>query len=152
MTRVVAVALLCAWASAPECFPWQDPAAGARAAREVRHMHAEYYRTLTKEGPDAALEQFYADEYTYIGVDGKLIDKTGLKARMKRNELALFTVQDELERISIYGDVAVLSGHSTSNVNDRGEVKTSREGYTEVWVKRDGRWQLVAEQITLQDR
>lgn len=126
------------------------PADPPSAENEVRAIHDEYYQTLVTEGSDAALERYYGDDFTYVGVDGKLIDKTGLKARMKRNELGHFTLEDDLKRISVYGDVAVLSGHSTSTVTDRGQTRTTTEGYTEVWVNRDGRWQLVAEQLTPQ--
>jgi len=118
--------------------------------KEVRAVHAAYYQTLMTEGSDAALERYYSDDYTYLGVDGKVIDKAGLKARMKRNELAHFSLTDDLRRVSIYGSIAVLSGHSTSSVTDKGIKKDTTEGYTEVWLKQNGKWQLVAEQITPQ--
>jgi hypothetical protein len=57
--------------------------------------------------------------------------------------------EDDLRRVSVYGDVAVLSGHSTSRVTDRVRQVAATEGYTEMWVRR-GDWELVAEQITLQ--
>lgn len=121
-----------------------------RAEQEVRQIHEAYLRSFVEEGPDVALERYYADDYTYVGVDGKIIDKAGLKARMRRNELGHFTIEDDLRRVSLYGDVAVLSGHSTSSLTDRGQEKVTHDGYTEVWVRRDGRWQLVAEQVTTQ--
>ncbi|MDH3376851.1 MAG: nuclear transport factor 2 family protein [Gammaproteobacteria bacterium] len=121
-----------------------------RAEREVRQIHEAYYKTLVKEGPDAALGRYYSSDYTYLGVDGKIIDKAGLKARMKRNKLGLFTMEDDLRRVSIYGDVAVLSGHTKTSLTDRGQEKVTLDGYTEVWVRREGSWQLVAEQITPQ--
>ena len=121
-----------------------------QAEYEARQIHEAYYRTLVEEGPDAALEQYYAADYTYFGVDGRIIDKAGLKSRMQRNELGLFTIEDDLRRVSIYGDVAVLSGHTATSLRDRGQEKVSRDGYTEVWVRRDDRWQLVAEQVTPQ--
>ncbi len=119
-------------------------------ASEIREIHKGYFQMLVNEGSDAALEKFYSEDYTYVGVDGKLIDKAGLKERMKSNKLAHSTLTDDLRRVSVFGDVAVLSGHSKSVVSDKGETETSVEGYTEVWVKRDGRWYLVAEQVTPQ--
>lgn len=121
-----------------------------QAEDEVRKIHEAYYKTLVEEGPDVALERYYNDDYTYLGVDGKIIDKAGLKARMQRNQLELFTLEDDLRRVSRYGHVAVLSGHTTSSHTDRGQDKVTHDGYTEVWVRRDGLWQLVAEQITPQ--
>jgi hypothetical protein len=124
----------------------------ARAESEVRAAHAAYVETLLGEGADAALERFYDDDYTYVGVDGIFIDKAGLKARMKRNELAHIELVDDLRRVSVYGDVAVISGHSTTSAMDKGEKWSGTEGFTAVWVKRDGRWLVVAEQATQQNR
>lgn len=121
------------------------------AERAVREAHGAYYRTLVEEGSDAALVRYYGDDFTYVGVDGKIIDKAGLRARMQHNELQHFELEDDLRRVSLYGDVAVLSGHSTSRGTERGKALVSTEGYTEVWVRRERNWQLVAEQITLQE-
>lgn len=135
----------------PEAQPISAPVSAEDAEREVREAHEAYYRTLVEEGSDAALVRYYGDDFTYVGVDGKIIDKAGLRARMQQNELQHFELEDDLRRVSVYGDVALLSGHSTSTVTDRGKELVSTEGYTEVWVRREGHWQLVAEQITLQE-
>jgi hypothetical protein len=116
---------------------------------EVRSAHEAYWRTLVAEGSDVVLERFYADEYTYVGVDGLMIDKPGLKARMKRNQLANLELKDDLKRLTVYGGVAVISGQSESVVRDKGQTSRAAEGYTEVWVKRGEGWKLVAEQVTV---
>lgn len=122
-----------------------------QAEADIRETHDAYLRTLVEEGSDAALMRYYGDDFTYVGVDGKIIDKSGLRARMRQNELQHIELEDDLRRVSVYGDVVVLSGHSTSTGSERGREFTTTEGYTEVWIRRDGRWQLVAEQITLQN-
>jgi hypothetical protein len=118
---------------------------------EVRAAHEAYWHALLTEGSDVALERFCAEEYTYVGVDGVLIDKAGLKARTKRNELTNLELKDDLRRLSEYGTVAVISGQSESVVRDKGNVDKSSEGYTEVWVKRGDGWKLVAEQVNLRN-
>jgi len=120
------------------------------AEKQVRAIHDAYYQTLLTEGEDVALERYYDEDFTYLGVDGFIIDKAGLKARMRRNQLAHYTLKDELKRLDLYGDTAVISGHSVSTVSDRGQTRSNGEGYTEVWVKRAEGWKLVAEQITPQ--
>ena len=103
------------------------------------------------ESAPSALLAYYGDDFTYVGVDGKMIDKAGLRARMQRNALQTYELEDDLRRLSVYGEVAIVSGHSLTHGTDRGKEWRATEGYTEVWVHRDGRWQLVAEQITLQE-
>jgi ketosteroid isomerase-like protein len=125
------------------------PLAQPTSESEVLSAHEAYWRALVTEGPDVALERFYADVFTYVGVDGLLIDKPGLKARMKRNQLANLELKDDLRRLTVYGVVAVISGQSESVVRDKGQARTATEGYTEVWVKRGEGWKLVAEQVTV---
>lgn len=155
--RIIAIILvgLAAACNAPEQAKLAEleaqPILAEEAEREVREIHDAYYRTLVEEGSDAALVRYYGDDFTYVGVDGKIIDKARLRARMQRNELQHFELEDDLRRVSIYDNVAVLSGHATTTATDRGEEQTGMEGYTEVWVRRDGRWELVAEQITPQE-
>ena len=132
-----------------EAPPASEAESAVQAEQEVRQAHGDYYRMLVEEGSDAALVRYYGDDFTYLGVDGKFIDKQGLRARMLENELQHFELEDDLRRVSVYGDVAVLSGHSTSRVTDRVRQVAATEGYTEMWVRR-GDWELVAEQITLQ--
>ncbi len=62
--------------------------------------------------------------------------------------LKIESLDDTVIRTSVYGDVAVVTGESKSSGLDKGKAFKGTEGYTEVWVKRGGRWWLVAEQIT----
>ena len=48
--------------------------------------------------------------------------------------------------IRIYGDTAVSNGEYTITVRDSGQVKSRRTRLTDVFLKRDGQWCLVAEQ------
>jgi uncharacterized protein YchJ len=48
----------------------------------------------------------------------------------------------------IYGDTAVTNAEFTIRVRDNGQVKSRRSRQTDVFVKRDGQWYLVAGQGT----
>jgi len=50
--------------------------------------------------------------------------------------------------IRIYGDTAVANAEFTTRVRDSGQVKSRRTRLTDVFVKRDGQWCLVAGQET----
>lgn len=50
--------------------------------------------------------------------------------------------------IRIYGDTGVSNAEFTITVRELGQVKTRRTRITDVFVKRDGQWTLVAEQDT----
>ncbi len=57
----------------------------------------------------------------------------------------------DVESVEIHGDVAVLMGLET--VKPKGKApfagQTVRRRFTNVWMKRDGRWQFTARQATI---
>jgi len=48
-------------------------------------------------------------------------------------------------RVKVYGKTAVVTGRFVAKGQSKGKPFTFTERYTGVFVKRDGRWQLVAE-------
>jgi uncharacterized protein YchJ len=51
--------------------------------------------------------------------------------------------------IRIYGDTAVSNAEFSTSVRESGQVKTRRNRQTDVFVKRDGQWYLIAAQGTM---
>jgi ketosteroid isomerase-like protein len=67
--------------------------------------------------------------------------------RPGRTKYDAFEVDDL--RVRVYGDTAVVTGRSTPRGRDaRGQEMHGRYRFLRVWVKRDGRWQVVAFQGT----
>jgi ketosteroid isomerase-like protein len=52
------------------------------------------------------------------------------------------------ERVRVHGDVAVVTGLVHMRANIKGEEKQLSNGYTNVWVKANGSWRMVAWQST----
>jgi ketosteroid isomerase-like protein len=96
----------------------------------------------------SALQHLYADEYMSVDQEGMTwnkkedieIDTAGV------SRLSTYKLEDLTVRI--YGDVAVVTGRNsaTGKVLDR-EAKAQNR-FTDVFVKRDGRWQCVHSQTT----
>ncbi len=49
-----------------------------------------------------------------------------------------------IETLRIFGDVAVIRGKAKVTVADHGQSKDLSLGYTDVWLWKDGRWQMTA--------
>jgi ketosteroid isomerase-like protein len=49
-------------------------------------------------------------------------------------------------KVRVYGKTAVMTGRFNAKGTFKGKTIDVRERYTAVWVKQNGRWQLVAEQ------
>jgi len=96
------------------------------------------------------LDRVLADDYTWTGADGNVVTKAQLVASLKSGEGGKVTsaVIDEM-KVRVYGDAAVVLGRSTEKVQYKGEVTSGQVQWTDTWVKRAGRWQCVAEHISL---
>ena len=57
----------------------------------------------------------------------------------------------EIEAVLIHGDTAILMGLETVKPRNKAPLagQTVRRRFTNIWMKRDGRWQLTARQATV---
>jgi ketosteroid isomerase-like protein len=60
------------------------------------------------------------------------------------------TVHHAGQRIEVVGDVAIITGHSTQRGREArtGTSLTTQTRYVRVYVRREGRWQLLYTQLT----
>jgi len=95
----------------------------------ARHLASDYLHTLDNghvESKDEALAHL------------RDVNRKVIVMEMEPGDLA----------IRIYGDTAVSNAEFTVRVRDNGQVKGRRSRQTDVFVKRDGQWYLIAEQGT----
>ena len=78
-----------------------------------------------------------------------MLDKKQQIAALSSGDLKLSEAKSNDVRIRIYGETAVMTGRFTAKAESTGKREMIEERYTAVWVRRDGRWQLVAEQGNL---
>jgi len=91
----------------------------------------------------ATLKRLMADEFTLTSAysTGNVITRDDFLKNIqsvKQNELSFYNAS-----LSIYGDVAVLKARIKDNYTMNGEDRSGDYLITDVWVKRDGRWQVV---------
>jgi len=89
-----------------------------------------------------------ASDYLYTRdsghVEGK--DEALVSLRDVKRKIIVMEMEPADLAIRIYGDTAVSNGEYTITVRDSGQVKSRRTRLTDVFLKRDGQWCLVAEQ------
>ena len=96
-------------------------------------------------GADAArFEDLLATDFLCTMADGSFLDRaqfiSGVAKAARIPSLAAHDVN-----IRLMGDVAIIHARTTFTLAD-GQPKTGR--YTDIWAKRDGRWQTVAAHVT----
>lgn len=96
----------------------------------------------------ATMERLYADDYRYIHSNGTVNNKSQEIAEYMSSDLKWTAHKSDDLKVRIYHDVAVVTGLSTLTGSAKGYVSGPRR-FTELWVRRNGRWQTVGGQSTL---
>jgi ketosteroid isomerase-like protein len=89
----------------------------------------------------ATLDHLLADEFTFVGGP----DKSQYLAQIKSTP-ADYHVESAVSsdlKVQIYEDAAIITGIDTIKAVNKGQDIVSKWLYTDVWIKRSGRWQCV---------
>ena len=119
------------------------------AAQEVQAMVAKYREALVRHDL-TALKQIWADDYLFTNANGALLTKAQRLADLESGASgfeSINTHEDEVN-LRVYGDVVVVNTLITLKGRYSGQETSGQFRSIHVWVKRGGRWQLVANQIT----
>ena len=97
-----------------------------------------------------ALQRFYADEYVFTAADGAVSTRTQEIANITGGMFKLSAFKFEGLKVRVYGDVAVVTGQNTIKGvwEDINRDISGPYRFTDVFVRRGGRWQCVASQAS----
>lgn len=112
--------------------------------QELMKLEVEWADAIKKHDK-AALERLLADDLLHTDEDGRVISKAEYIARTDGAALESYGVSEVSVRS--YGNTAIVSARWTikGSAGDRDFSGDYRE--TNVWVKKGGRWQVVATQV-----
>jgi len=110
------------------------------AVHELVELSHELVRSV-QEHDQARLAELLADEFTLLGAAGEL-DRAGLlEAAGGTYEIDSFSY-DEIDS-EVYGNTAVLVSRYRQAGRFAGADVSRDLRVTDIWVRRDGRWQIV---------
>jgi ketosteroid isomerase-like protein len=95
-----------------------------------------------------SLNRLYADDYFTTDQEGMVWYKAQDIAIDTTGHSRLVTYKLDDLNVRLYGDVAVVTGRNISTGTILGNATKSQSRFTDVFVKRDGRWQCVTSQVT----
>ena len=96
------------------------------------------------KGDVKVLEEILADDLIYTHTTARLDTKASFIDAVKTGRSNYKSVEREDVKVRQFGDTAVVTGHAKFHVGDN----KFEARYTDVYVKRDGAWQMVAWQST----
>jgi len=113
--------------------------------QELWKLEQESLEALKRRDAET-LARIQADEYIYTVGEGRFGNKTEALAEL--SELDLESISSDLVALRVYGDTAVMSLRGTMKGLFKGRDMTGDYLETAVWVKRNGRWQVVTTHLS----
>jgi len=117
----------------------------AGSVEDVHEAEERRYKAMIDMNPEALADSL-ADEFFYHQPNGKSNDKEGYIKQMMTGTVKIFSAERYDVKVNIYGDVATAMGGTRLDIELGGERRKTDLRYLNVWVKRDGRWQLAKRQ------
>ena len=119
----------------------------ANAAADVPSEILQIERDIMSaiKGKDtAALEPMLADEFVYRTHFGVEADKAAFLESIASFPIEIISLRGEELKVNVYGETAVLTGVQVAEARPpEGEAEESAVAFTDVFVRRDGRWLMV---------
>lgn len=133
--------LLCVLIFAPMVAEGQATNDKSRAGLEehLKSLVRQWDEAIVKRDA-ATLDHLLADEFEFVGGVKKAAYLNSIKTQAA--DAMTSAVSTNLQ-VLVYDNTAVVTGLDTISGQNKGQPYTSKWLYTDVWVKRDGRWQCV---------
>jgi ketosteroid isomerase-like protein len=95
----------------------------------------------------ALLAQIFADDYVQYDESGHAFTKQDVLKRFRTGAIRYPSIVSTGRKIRVFGDMAVVHGSESDEVEALGKRFAVRYVYLDVLEKRDGEWKLVASQL-----
>ena len=96
-------------------------------------------------GATTDLERIIADDFVGVDPQGNLYDKAKMLSNTREAPKYFASNRIGPVKVRFYGETAIAQGEETW-VRLRGDPHTGRFVWTDTWVRRSGKWQIVAAQ------
>jgi hypothetical protein len=146
MTRTVRVLLVLVCA-APCASTVGLAADSATAESEIAQIEQQRFAAM-QAADIATLDRLLSPDLTYTHSSGKLETKPVFLGAIRTGALKYKTVAPEGIAVRVYDSAAVVTGRCHFQVEAEDRQLDLQVRFTDVYVKRDGAWQLVAWQST----
>lgn len=114
---------------------------------EVRAAESRRFAAMVRSDV-GELERLLAEDVTYVHSSGQAQSREELLADLASGALRYRSIEPTISRVRVYGDVSVVNGRASVRVETDGRPMEAMLVYTDVYVRRDGRWLLAAWQST----
>jgi ketosteroid isomerase-like protein len=115
------------------------------AEKEIMQLERDWGDALAKRDL-VAVDRILGDDHIVITKDGSVLTKAQELAKHGESADELFDF--EPMKVRVFGDTAVVTGGHKEKSQYQGRDTSGHYRWMDVFVKRDGRWQAVASELT----
>jgi ketosteroid isomerase-like protein len=109
--------------------------------REIRDIE-EQSRVAFLAGDVETLDRLWADGFLVNSPLNMVNERAGVLALLQSGRIRHTSLEVEIERISLYGDVLVVMGNDA--ITDQPDGAVTHRRFTNIWQRQDGRWRMIA--------
>jgi ketosteroid isomerase-like protein len=117
------------------------------AEEELLRIEEEFAQAIVSDDLEG-VGRIVADDWIIIDPNGDIVDRTRFLEVIKSGALTHDMMKSEEFRVRVYGDSAVVTAVTRTKGKFMGQEFSTQERATDVFVKRDGRWQCVLTHLT----
>ena len=98
-------------------------------------------------------DRIVADDFLITGANGKILDKARKRANVAADYTefapdAIFKIDEESAKVRVFGDTAISTGFIIEKYMYKDIKINGHVHFTNTYLKRNGRWQVVASHFT----
>jgi ketosteroid isomerase-like protein len=133
---VVMISLVCLWAVVKGQMIGDSE-------REIRELETQRFRAMERVDV-AALNRILSDDLIYTHASGLQQTKSELIGVLGSGDMKYESITTDDVRVRIFTETAVVTGRASIKIKAGGGEQGFTICYLDVYVKQDGRWQMVA--------
>ena len=115
--------------------------------KELLKLEKAFTEAIVKDDLES-IGRIVADDWIIVDPNGEIVDRTRFFELIKSGALTHDMMESEDFRVRVYGESAVVTAITSTKGKFMGQEFITRERATDVFVKREGRWQCVLTHLT----
>jgi ketosteroid isomerase-like protein len=114
---------------------------------QIKKNEQDWAQATANEGA-AAVERYEADDIITTDPAGRVTNKAEDKTDLSSGDYKIQSEQLSDLKVLVYGNTAVAAATNTMMGTYKEQDLSGKYRFTDTWVKRSGKWQVVASQYT----
>ena len=113
----------------------------------IKKQEQNWAEAVVKEGA-ASVDEYEADDIITTDPTGRVTDKAQDRTDLSSGDYKIQSEHLSDLRVHVYGNVAVAAATNLMKGTYKGQDLSGKYRFTDRWVKRNGKWEVVASQYT----